>query len=108
MFTDFLAATFFTPADDVQTHIDVAAAQKKLVAAQLAAGKINAIEWLALSGDVKAAGDYQKNYVDQNSGVGGFFKIPAVLTVVAVVALFAFVWLGGLSWTRGLFAKETK
>lgn len=106
-FTDWAAATFFTPEDEVQMHKDVAAAQQAILDRQYAEGKRGMFEYWGLSSDIKDAGSYQADFVAENSGLGGFLKsIPWWVYLAGAVALF--VWLGGLVWLKGILARRAK
>lgn len=103
-FTDWLAATFYTPQSDIQTHQDVAAAQQQLLNAQHDAGKIGAYDYLKTSQDIQNAGNYQADYVAANSGA---FNLLTTIPwwIWAIVGGGLFVWMGGLSLLRGVLKK---
>lgn len=103
-FTDWLAATFYTSPEDVQTHQDVAAAQQQLLDQQLNSGKIGAYDYLKTSQDVQDAGNYTADFKASNSGFFSLLTtIPFWVWLIGVGALF--VWLGGLSLLKGVLKK---
>lgn len=67
-FTDWLAGTFFTSDDDIQTHKDVAAAQQAILDRQLDEGKVNALDYSATTAAIKDAGNYLGYFKADNSG----------------------------------------
>jgi hypothetical protein len=104
-FTDWLAATFYTPDDLVQTHKDVAASQQAILDRQYAQGKTGMFDYLAMTQEIGDAGTMLQDYKDTNGGTGGFLKtIPWF--VWAGLALVGFWWLGGFYWIKGILKPK--
>jgi hypothetical protein len=105
--TNWLAANVFISDADVQTHADVAAAQKAELDRQRDEGKRGLLDYWNLSGEIADAGSYAGDFKAKNSGIFGFAKIiPWWLWLGAIVA--GFWYLGGFVFLKGILSKLKK
>jgi hypothetical protein len=105
--TDWLAAQFYTSDDDIATHQQVADAQQAIADRQLSEGKVNLSDYIGLSNDIQAAGQYEADYKKSNSGFFGFLKNlpPWAWGVIVIVSLGLFFNAGGAILVRRFFKK---
>lgn len=98
---DYLS-TWFISDEEIAMREEVAAAQQARLDQLQREGKVDAIRYITLSGEVQEAGTMQRDYRDENDNF--FAVIPWWIYLGAGLAIF--FYLGGFIWLRGILARK--
>ena|ERR1044071_879486 len=92
-FTDWLARTFFISEEQEQTSAQVAAAQQAILDRQRDEGKVGAVKYLKLSGEIADTGT---QYFDEQLGKKGLAGVPSLIPwwvyLLVIVGLAFYFW----------------